>query len=107
MSFFLLETNSGLIDQLYEDSEAFSKKTEWLSIHEKIDDCRVYKNQVMTILRDGKIIDQRYTAPIAIDNFQRLGGKLDLVYQSIALYQQTRQPPNPPNSPHHNQHATH
>ena len=90
----LLQTISELIDELYEDSEAFSKNTEWTTI-QKIDDCRMHKNQVMTILSDRKLIAQRHTAPIVISNFEGLGRKLDLVYQSIVLYQQTRQTPRP------------
>ena len=91
----LLQTISELIDELCEDSEAFSKNTEWTPIHENINDCRVYKNQIMTILSNRKLIAQRYTASIAISNVQGLEQKVNLVYQSIAMYQQKRQPPSP------------
>ncbi len=91
----LLQTISELIDKLGEDSKAFSKNTEWTRIHQDINDCRVYKNQIMDILNDWKLIAERYTASIAISNFQGLEQKVNVLYESIAMYQQKRQPPSP------------
>ena len=94
-SMCLLGAFSRLIRELHEDFEFFSDNAEYEPIHDEIHECFREMNIIKTCLYDRQLITKGYGTADVVKYLEKLKQQLNVSYEELALYQQTRSPQSP------------
>ena len=86
---------SNLIRELHQQSTKLSDNEEYEPIHDEIHECFREMNIINACLYDRQLIAKGYGAAHVIKYMEKLKELLNVAYQELALYQQTRSPQSP------------